>query len=310
MENKFQRTVIGVDGGGTKTIAALSDLQGKILKTAKAGPSNPRNSGIKKTATNIAKAVKQVLKGKKRLKIVSTFIGLPAIAEEFKSKREDIKKELKKKIPEIFEGKVFIGSDQEVAFRSGSCQKDGISIIAGTGSVVRGWKGKKQIRSSGWGWLLDEGSAFYIGQKALRAVFKDLDDRGPKTLLTKLTFKEFNLKKKEDLIDFIYAKNATGSVPLLSVICEKASTKGDKIAKEIMTEVGQELISSLRPVIKKLGFKSSAFPLVLVGSVFKSKTVLDEFKKETKKIAPKAKIILPQKEPVMGAVKLAIEKIS
>ncbi|UZE93456.1 MAG: hypothetical protein IB617_01320 [Candidatus Nealsonbacteria bacterium] len=301
--------VIGVDGGGTKTIAVLANLEGRILKIARAGSSSPRNVGIKKATDNVAKAINKLLKQKKDAKIISTFIGLPAVAEEFKSKKKEIKKEISKKVPEIFKGKVEIGSDQEVAFRSGSDQKDGVLVIAGTGCVARGWRGKKQAHSSAWGWLADEGSAFFVGQKTFQVIFKDLDGRGPKTLLTKLTFKELKLRKKEDLVDFIYSKNPTVTVPLLSIICDKASKRGDKIAKKIMVEAGQELVLAAEPVIKKLKLESLKFPLVLVGGIFKSKIVLNRVKKEIKKIAPKVKFIRPKEEPVVGAVKLAIERM-
>lgn len=305
--SSIEEVVVGVEGGGTKTIVALATLEGKILKLVKAGPSSPRNIGIKKATDNIAIAIKKVLKRDK--KIVSTFIGLPAVAEEFKVKKKEIRKELFKKIPKIFKGKVKIGSDQEVAFRSGSDQKDGVLIIAGTGSVVCGWKGKKKIHVSSWGWLADEGSAFFIGQRTLQAIFKDLDGRGPETLLTKLTFKELKLQKKEDLVNFIYSKNPTESVPLLSIICEKASKKRDKVAKSILIEAAGELVFGANTVIKKLNFKSLKFPLVLVGGIFKSKIVVKKIKKEIKKIAPKAKFILVKNKTVSGAVKLAIKKL-
>lgn len=311
MESKkiksIKKYVIGVEGGGTKTVAALADLNGKILKIAKSGSSSSRNIGIKKATDNIARAIKGVLK--RDNKIVSTFIGLPAVAEEFKSKKIKIRKELSKRVPKIFKGKVEIGSDQEVAFRSGSNQKDGVVVIAGTGSVIRGWKGKKQVHVSGWGWLADEGSAFFVGQRTFQAVFKDLDGRGHKTLLTKLTFKEFKLKKKEDLPNFIYSRNPTEVIPLLSIICDKATKKGDKVAKSILIEAAQELALGVNTVIKKLNLKSLKFPLVLVGGIFKSKIVVNKVKKEIKKAAPGVKFIRPDKEPVIGAVKLAIKRI-
>ena len=159
-----QKYVIGIDGGGTKTVAALSDLSGKILKIGKSGPTSPRNIGIKKTADNVARSIEKVLP-KKKAKILSTFIGLPAVEEEFRLKKEIIKKELLryKKISLIFSGKVIIGSDQIVAFRSGSDRKDGVLLIAGTGCVAHGWRGNQKVKTSGWGWLADEGSAFWVG---------------------------------------------------------------------------------------------------------------------------------------------------
>lgn len=309
MENN-KKYVIGVDGGGTKTIAVLADLNGKILKLAKSGPSSPRNVGIKKTAENISQAIKRVFKKNRKDRILSTFIGLAAVQEqpEFKEK---IEKALfkQKGISQIFQGKVIVESDQIVAFRSGTDEKDGVVLIAGTGCVAHGWKGRKETKVSGWGYLSDQGSAFWVGQRVLQAVFKDLDSRGPKTLLTQKVFQEFKIKSIEDLIILVYSKNQTEIVPKFSIICDAVSKKGNKIAKSIMIEAGKELALSANTAIKKLNFQRQKFPLVLVGGMFKSKIVLDTVKKEIKKIASKVRFIQPKIEPVVGAVKLAIEQI-
>jgi activator of 2-hydroxyglutaryl-CoA dehydratase len=61
-------------------------------------------------------------------------------------------------------------------------------------------------------------------------------------------------------------------------------------------------------VIKKLKFKGK-FPIVLIGGMFKSKIVLKTVKREIKKYSPKVQFIRPKKEPVIGAIKLALEEI-
>jgi len=76
-----------------------------------------------------------------------------------------------------------------------------------------------------------------------------------------------------------------------------------------LIETGKELALSTKTVIKKLNFQKVKFPLVLVGSMFNSKTVLDTLKKEVKKLAPRVNFIRPKVEPVIGAVKLAIEQV-
>ena len=309
MEEEKQKYVIGVDGGGTKTIAALSDLKGKILRMGKAGPSSPRNVGIKKTVAEVSQAIGRVLS--KEGEILSTFIGLPAVEEEFKFKKEEIRKELAKhrEISQVFRGKIEIGSDQIVAFRSGTNEKKGVLVITGTGSVARGWKEGKEVKVSGWGWLADEGSGFWAGQQGFQAVLKDLDGRGPQTKITKLIFKKWKLKTKEDLIGQIYSKDFIGTVSSISKIIDKAADKKDKVAQSIMQEVGKALGQAAISVIKKLSLQNQKFPLVLVGSMFKSKIALDTFKKQVKKISPRAQFIRPKKEPVIGAVKLAIEQV-
>jgi len=303
---KQNQYVIGVDGGGTKTIAGIADLNGKILKTAKAGPSSPVNVGKEKAAENIAKAIKKVLR---KGEILSVFIGLAAIQEEPRFKKQ-ILNELKKykEISQIFKGKVEIGSDQIIAFKSGTNKPDGVLIIAGTGCVAHGWNKGKEIATSGWHWLADEGSAFWVGQKVFQAVLKDLDGRGEKTLITKSAFKQFKVKNKQDFLERIYSEPLK-TIPALSILSDNASQKRDKIAIKIMEQAGKELALSGKIVIRKMGFQKQKFPLVLSGSMFKSKIVLNIVKKEIKKIAPKARFIRPKKQPVIGAIKLALKTV-
>lgn len=65
MENRTQRYIIGVDGGGTKTEAALADLSERILRIAKSGSASPRNVGIKKAVENIVEGIKKAKRRKK-----------------------------------------------------------------------------------------------------------------------------------------------------------------------------------------------------------------------------------------------------
>lgn len=317
MKNKYQKTkeyIIGVDGGGTKTTIALADLSGSILKLTKSGPSNPRKLGIGLAVNNVALGIVKLLPKGKKTKISSTFIGLPAVEEDFKFRIKEIRKEFlkHKEISLIFQGKVFVGSDQIVAFRAGSDQKDGVVLIAGTGTVAHGWRGKKEAKASGWGWLTDEGSASWVGQKVYQAILKDLDGRAQKTLLKKLVFQEFKLKKNEDLLRLnrLIYEDPFRIIPTLSIICEKAAEKEDKVAKDILIKAAKEEALSASTVIKRLGFQKVEFPLVLAGSMFKSKIILNKAKKEIKKSAPKVKFIQSKEEPVAGAVKLALEQLN
>ncbi len=308
-----QGYVIGVDGGGSKTAVALANLKGRILVRHQADSSHFRNIGMKNAIENLARAIDKVLsKVRGEKKILSAFLGLPAMEEEFKFKKNIIKKELlkHKEIQPIFKGKLIVGSDQLAGFRSGTDEKDGLVLIAGSGSVCHGWKDKKEAMADSCGYLSEAGSAFFVGQKALRAVFKDLDGRGGETLLTKLLFQKLKIKNKEGLIGKIYSKNSTEIISSFSISCDAAAKKGDKIAKNILIEAGRELALSTNIVIKKLNFKNKKFPLVLIGSMFNSEIVLNTVKKEVRKFAPKVKFIRPKTEPVVGAVKLAVEALN
>lgn len=309
-ENK--EFLIGVDGGGTNTIAALANKRGKILAIARSGSTSPRNVGIQTTVDNLAKPIGRLLrKAGKKAKILSVFIGLPSVEEEFKSKKPEIKRALLKreKMHPLCQSKITIASDQIVAFRSGTNKKNGVLLIAGTGCVAHGWYDNKESHSSGWGWLTDEGSAFWAGQRVLQAIFKDLDGRGQETKMTRLAFHRLKVKTKEDFLQKTYSQNPTKIVPLLSLVADKAAEKGDSIAQKIMEEAGEELALAANTVIKNLGFQRKLFPIVFVGGMFKSKMLLLKTKKQIKKFAPKARIILPKENPVLGAIRLARESI-
>lgn len=317
-KEKQNEYVIGVDAGATKTTIALADLKGKILVKSTVGGANPRNIGIKKAVENVAQGIEKVLtqikkkQKNKKQKILSTYIGLPATEEEFKFKKIEIKKELlkHKKIAEIFKGKVNIGSDQIVAFYSGVSEKDGIVLIAGTGSVVHGWHGRKDVKIGGWGWLADTGSATWIGRKAFQAIFKDLDGRGPKTLMAKLALKKFKIINNKDLLAKIYqGDNTVKILASFSILADEAAQKGDKTAKQIIEQAADELIVSAVEVISRMGFKDKSFSLVLTGGMFKSEIILNIVKKEIKKFASQIKFIQPEVEPATGAIKLALERL-
>ncbi len=290
---------IGIDAGGTKTDLVLADLGGEILKKVTVGPANLRNFGVENSCKNILKGVEKIKP--KKGEIVSTFVGLPAVYEEYSNRKEDIKNILSQSIP----GDLKIGSDQLVAFRSGTDKNQGLVVIAGTGGVVRGF-GKKREKVSGWGYFADEGSAFWVGIKAYQKITKDLDNRGDRTLITKLAFKNLGVENGNDLNSLIY-KNPMKEIPGLSVFVDYASRKGDKQAIEILKEASEELFLGIKTVVKKLDLQEKKFPLVIVGGMFKSEILFDDLSLKIDKLTKGADIIKPEKKPIFGAVKLALE---
>ncbi len=299
--------VIGVDGGGTKTAVALADMDGKIVARALAGIANPRNVGIAASAENIAKGISQVLKRRPEARVESVFIGMPALEEEYKNKKTEILKALKKQIPGIFKSKVTLGSDQMVAFRSGATGPDGIVAISGTGCAVHGWNNGKEVKVNGWGWLADEGSAFWVGQKTFQAILKSYDGRVPDTVLEKTALKNLKLKNLHDLIGFAYTDFAK-NIPLLFRVCDDAAGRSDKVAREILIQAGKEISLSVREVAAKLHYFEQV-PLVLVGGAYTSRWVADTAMDDIERYYPGKFDFVVIADPVAGAIRLALEAI-
>lgn len=306
VKNKF---VIGVDGGGTKTAVVLADMEGKIVTRAVAKASNPRDIGIGEAVKNIGAGIYEILKRRKNVNIASVFIGLPAMEEEYKNKKQLIIREIKKnkKIASIFKGKIKIGSDQLVAFRAGSYGKDGIVAICGTGTAVHGWNNNKEALSNNYGWV-SKGSSRWIGEKVMQAIAESLDGRGQQTKLAEMVFKKYKFNDIGKLLEFFYVTSKS-DLPKLAVLCDEAAMRGDKVAQEILIQSGKEVALSVRAVAVKLGFFEKT-PLVLVGGTYKSRWVADTAMDEIQRYYPGRFDFVVVGDPIIGAVRLAIESVN
>ena len=72
--------------------------------------------------------------------------------------------------------RVRVSNDAVTALASGTGGRlEGISLIAGTGTIALGMHAGLSVRAQGWGPVLgDEGSGYAVGQAALRAVARAL----------------------------------------------------------------------------------------------------------------------------------------
>lgn len=292
--------ITGIDGGGTKTECIVSDIEGNLIGKGLAGPSNPRNQGLEVSAGNIVKSFRKAI-GRRKGPVSVIFVALAALEEEYAGRTNLIKKELLKD-KRILRNAITFVSDQNVAFRAGTDEPDGIVVIAGTGSVVRGWNSGKDVKVSGWGYLADEGSAFWVGRRAYQVIAKELDGRGERTVITKFSgfsdIRELNQKIYQD---------PSLVVPKLSIAVNNAANQGDGIALAILEEGTNELLTGVATVVEKLGFTNS-FPLVVSGGMFKSKTFKALFREKIQKHIPLARFVIPTKSPTFGSLKLAMEK--
>jgi len=302
-----QKLVIGIDGGGTKTAGILSDLDGRVLNKAQIGSTNPNKIGYDQAVLNLKTLISVLTKNYSKKSISLVYLGLAGGLERDKMKKEKIKKNLE----DFFNFPIIVEGDQKIAFRANSNSKDGVLIIAGTGSIAIGWREKKEAISGGWDWLLgDQGSAFWIGKTAIEKAIKSFDGRENKFLkLQKEIFKYFGIKEASDLYNIFYCQNFVEKIASIAKLVDLLANSKNKESIDILKEAGKELAKMGIAVIKELSFQKEKFSLVFSGKVFKSKIVLNEVKAEIKRNAPKAEFILAKNEPVCGAVKLAIEEI-
>jgi len=310
------RYILGVDGGGSKTTIQIAGLNGERLARVVCGSSSCKSVGRKKAVENLNAGIfKSInsLGNSKDISFISSCFGFAGNdeGEDLKIYREVVfNSELKCYLnPE----KIIICNDTRIGLEAGSESKNRIIIIAGTGSNCLGTNEYgEEIRANGWDYLLgDEGSGYEVGHKALKAVVRSYDNRGDKTLLTRIILDRLKIEKVMDLTGWVYDS------PFLKVkisalaksVCS-AAAMGDKISIKILSEEAEEALISIVTVAEKLGLRNREFDLVFVGGLFKCKEHFrDILIKRLKEKLPKVNLIPGLVEPVEGSIKMAIRNL-
>lgn len=315
-QKKPQEVFLGIDAGGTKTTAAVATKDGKICGLGQGGGANYHNVGLVETESSLQQAIAVALDQAERklghpLVVRSACLGIAGLdTERDRRTLEELVTEGMLKI--LLGEKAFLVNDSLIGLRSGIDENYGLCLIAGTGSCCYGLNRKGQDTHAGdWGFLLgDQGGGYAIGRKILQTVVASYDGRYGKTLLTDLLLAKLKLAQVSDLVFWAYGgKVEVGEIASLAPLVHQAAQKGDKQAKEIIKQTGDELVLAVQGTVGRLGMEKEEFPIVFIGGLFgENKQLLSQTQEGIKQLFPKTSFIIPSKEPVEGAVALAIER--
>lgn len=158
----------------------------------------------------------------------------------------------------------------------------------GTGSncVLRNPDGSS-VKAGGWGHLLgDEGSAYWIGLRAVKILF-DHDDNYRLSdfnvdKLRKHVLAFFNVKQRSEILPIFYAPfNKSAIASMAAAIGEGASEK-DPLCMYLYHDAGKRLAQHIKAVTPEISQelleKPHGVPVVCVGSVWKSWEALQDGK--------------------------------
>jgi len=311
---------LGIDGGGTKTHAVITDETGFVLGEGVSAGSNPHNVPIHEAIENIQSAIDKAKDkvAKKRRNIVPELIifdgaclGLAGLDTD--ADREHVilgLKELKKKDQTFGAKKLIMVNDGLIGLKSGTDKNYGICLIAGTGSNCYGLTpGGKEAVAGDWGFVLgDQGSAYAMGRAILQQVLKEYDGRIPKTTLTNAVLKFLNLESVSDLVTWTYR----GHIPVRGIATLPQMfndiSLSDSIEVSNIINMGvTELVLAFEAVHRALKFDSDAeIDVVLLGGLFKMQgQFTDKVIRSILNRNLNANVVFPTKTPGEGAAKVA-----
>lgn len=295
--------IIGIDGGGTKTVGLLTTKTGEHIAKVKAGPSNYHVVGIEQTHDVLKEIILELLKhvGNTAIDSIHFCLGMAGLG------RAEDKKVIGQICDEIGINKNrILTHDAHIALVGGTGKQEGVIVISGTGSIVYGVnKQGEEARTGGWGYLLgDEGSGYDIALKGLQAVARAADNRDLPTKLTDLVLNRLELNEPNDLIRWTHAASRDEIAQLASVVFEAVEIRDTK-AEKIIDSAFSEFACAVETVVMQLEF-SHPFSIVFSGGILLHQPILaNKLQRWIEKIIIGSSVISPKHEPAYGAVLLA-----
>jgi N-acetylglucosamine kinase-like BadF-type ATPase len=296
---------LGLDGGGTKTDCILVDGEGTILAQATAGPSNPLRAGYAKAWFALSDAADVVLERQhlKASDIHGICAGIGGAGRESVAHR--ISTFLERSFPSAA---VSITTDLNITLQAAVGDHQGIILVVGTGSGAYGRDAKGQTaRAGGRGpWFSDEGSGFDIGRRAMAAVVRAEERRGPQTALSQRILKWLGCNDWTRVLDWVI-KNPDDVFPRVFPLVAELGDKGDAVACEILSAASESLSGLAASVMQQLHMKDHEFSIAKAGGATgRSKFFDAAIDDGLRRIAPHAKITGLKMKPAEAAASLAI----
>jgi N-acetylglucosamine kinase-like BadF-type ATPase len=298
--------VLGIDAGGTKTVCQLADAEGNVLAETRSTGANLQAAGELQVEKVLHEVMEEAIGDRP---IVPAVICL-GIAGVDRPDDAAVVRAIMKRIG--YKARVLVVNDALVALEAGAAGQPGIVIISGTGSISYGRNARGEAaRAGGWGYVLgDEGSGYWIGRAALRAVLREADRRGDKTALTPILLQHFGVSEAQELIHEVYHTNLKpAAIGALARGVAAAFAQGDQVAIGILRGAANELESSALSVARRLEMIGTSFVFILGGGIFRAIPWLEqELTRRLPVSAPGVKVRLLDREPASGAVALALKE--
>ncbi|HEY2570625.1 MAG TPA: BadF/BadG/BcrA/BcrD ATPase family protein [Solirubrobacteraceae bacterium] len=320
------RYVMGIDGGATKTLAAVLDLDERTVHLAEGGPSNEDAVGAAAAVEALLQVADRALQraGIAQSELATAVLAVAgtdtdALARRVQAARTD---------------DWIVVNDVVGAWAAATGARPGVGAISGTGSNVFGVGPSGQPwRVGGWGHLLgDEGSGYWLGNHSIRAALADRDGSGPHTALSAAAEQFFGVTSVEALAPLVYAKPLTkGEIAAFAVVACELAQGGDAVARDLYRRGAAKLAAQIAVVMRRTGLagvddaaevddaravsdNSDArgghvdgdFPVGLIGSVFRAGAIfVDPIAAAVHAVAPRARVAVVEMAPVGGSLQLA-----
>jgi glucosamine kinase len=294
------RFVMGVDGGATKTLAAVLDLQEQTLHLGHGRSSNADSVGAHAATDSLVRATDEAI-GRAGIEREQLDAAVLAIAG---TDTDAVAVHVRERCP----GTWVVVNDVVGAWATAASARPGVGVISGTGSNVLGvGPDGRAWRAGGWGHVLgDEGSGYWLAVQSIKAALADREGSGPETALSAALINFFEVQSVEALAAIVYSKPLSkGEIAAFAIETARVAHAGDIVARGLYARAAGELARQIAAVVEQTNLVDD-FPIGLIGSAFKAgELFVAPLAGAIREFAPQAQVAVVEMAPVGGCVLLA-----
>lgn len=240
---------IGIDGGGTHTVALLTDETGTEISRTSGPPGLVDVLDPEAGAHALADLASQTLSDA-GIDAQATVIVCALAGAGREPERTRLEQSL---AAQRVAATVCVTTDFEAALHDAFGDGSGILLIAGTGSSAWGRnQDGRTARAGGWGQIIgDEGSGYAIGVEALRQCMREFDGRSNGEGWIPLVLAQTGVQSVEQLVRWA-ASAKKADIGALAPAVFEAAEHGDEAGREICARAARDLADHVAALYDRL----------------------------------------------------------
>ncbi len=308
------RTVLAIDGGGSKTDVVLVRADGSVLAHAQGPSSQPQLVGLPAAIAVLDELVAKVAAAVGRTDALpvadhaAVYLAGLDLPQELAAVREQVDGRL-------WGRETVVANDTFALLRAGTESPDAVAVVCGTGinCVGRNAAGATTTFPALGMLTGDWGGGHHLGQMAIWRGARAEDGRGEPTSLQQLVADHFGYPSVQRVGEaFHLGELDERRIGELSPVVLAAATDGDAVARQLVDRLAEEIAVLVTVSLRRLGLQDSPADVVLGGGVARARhpRLLAGVEWQVREQSPDIRMVVVDDPPVVGAALLGLDQLA
>lgn len=304
--------LVAVDGGNSKTDAAVATTAGELLATVRGDGFRPQGAGLDAALDALTADIGRALRaagvqagGVVHLAAYLANVDLPGEEERLE----------KLLLARGAAPSVRVGNDTFALLRSAVTDGWGVAVVCGAGINCAGVApdGRTARFPSLGPHTGDWGGGGELGRSALWHAIRGEDGRGPETALTAAVAAHFGVARAIDVgLALHLGEIDPGCLTSLAPVLLDTAEGGDEAARGVVLRLAEEVAVLGSVALRRLDLLGTPAEVVLGGGVLAARRplLMDAIADRYAGLAPRARLLVPEDPPLLGAALLALDHVA